>query len=346
MKAMVLDKVGQEPQLTLKDLPMPPLNDYEALVKVKACGFCHHDLLVMAGILRRGTSLPLVLGHEVAGQVAQVGPGVTAVCPGDRVVCLPTDACGQCQRCLQGREHRCLDGRGLGHGVDGGMAQYLKVREVSLVKVPPQVPWVQACLLACPIGVGLRAVKEVARVEAGETVAVTGAGGGLGVHLIQMAKLWGARVLAVTSSEGKADPLRKLGADEVIVTGELDFSEVALALTEDRGVEVVLDTVGSPLFPGTLRCLASNGRMVVLGEVLGREVGLNLAELVFRDARIMGSAGASKSHVEEAVGLVSRGQVRPVISHVLPWEKVMQAYVLLQKRESLGRVVLQFEDSP
>ena len=346
MKAMVLDKVGLEPRVTLRRLPTPPLNDHEALVKVKACGFCHHDLLVMAGVLRRGTRLPLVLGHEVAGQVARVGPGVTAVSPGDRVVCLPTDACGWCQRCLQGQEHRCLNGRGLGHGVDGGMAQYLKVREVSLVKVPSQVPWVQACLLACPIGVGLQAVTEVAQVQAGETVAVTGAGGGLGTHLVQMAKLRGARVLAVTSSEGKADLLRELGADEVIVTGELDFSEVALALTEDRGVEVVLDTVGSPLFPGTLGCLASYGRMATLGEVSGQAVKLNLAKLIFSNSRVMGSTGASKGRVEEAVRLVSRGQVQPVVSHVLPWEKVIQAYRLLQKRESLGRVVLQVEDSP
>lgn len=325
----------------VRDLPLPSLGDYDALVKVGACGFCHHDLLVMEGILRRGVTLPLVLGHEIAGEVADVGARVTAVQPGDRVVCLPTDACGRCQRCLQGREHRCLEGRGLGHRADGGMAQYVAVREASLVKVPPRIPWEQACLLACPIGVALQGIDE-AHVQAGETVVVTGAGGGLGVHLVQLARSYDARVLAVTSSEGKADLLSKLGAHEVILTGELDFSEVVLALTEDRGAEVVLDTVGSPLFPSTLRSLAPSGRMVLLGEVSGREVRLNLAELIFRDARLIGSVGASIPHLEQATRLIAEDKLRPIVSHVLPWNEVMEAYKLLKSRESIGRVVLNF----
>ena len=225
--------------------------------------------------------------------------------------------------------------------MDGGMAQYVAVREASLVKVPPEIPWEQACLLACPIGVALQGIDE-AHVQAGETVVVTGAGGGLGVHLVQLARSYDARVLAVTSSEGKADLLSKLGAHEVIVTGELDFSKVVFALTEDRGAEVVLDTVGSPLFPGALRSLAPSGRMVLLGEVSGREVRLNLAELIFRDARLIGSVGASKPHLEQATRLIAEDKLRPIVSHVLPWDEVMEAYKLLKSRESIGRVVLDF----
>ena len=341
MKALLLERAGQEPKVTPRDLPTPTLGTREVLVKVKACGFCHHDLLVMSGVLRRGIKLPLVLGHEVAGEVAQVGPEVTAVSPGDRVVCLPSDACGRCLECHRGREDRCINRRGLGHGVDGGLAEYLKVRESALVMVAPQIDWIQACLLACPIGVGLQAVSQAAQIKAGETVVVTGAGGGLGTHLLQVSKQRKARVLAVTSSEKKTEPLRELGADEVLITGELDFSEVVLALTEDRGADVVLDTVGSPLFPSTLRCLATNGRYVALGETSGREVSLNLAELIFRSARIIGSIGVTRMYVEEAAELVGQDKLRPVISHVLPWEEVMQARNLLQNREALGRVVLQ-----
>ena len=153
--------------------------------------------------------------------MAEIGPKVTAVQPGDRVVYL-----------LAG---------------NGGMAQFVSVPETALVKIPSSIEWTDACLLACPIGVAIKGLEK-AQVQAGETVVVTGAGGGLGVHLVQLAQRRGARVLAVTSSEEKAESLVALGAEEVITTGELDFSEVVLALTEDRGAEVALDTVGSASF--------------------------------------------------------------------------------------------------
>lgn len=330
----------------MKDLPIPLLEEDEALVEVKACGLCHHDLLVMAGVLRRGVRLPLVMGHEIAGQVVEVGRAVSNVVPGDRVVCLPADACGHCERCLQGQEHHCLYRRGFGHNINGGMAQYIATRSFSLLKVPTHIPWVEASLLACPIGVGLQALKDVAVVEAGEVVLITGASGGLGIHLVQLARLQGARVLALTSSEDRAALLRKLVSSEIIVNGELDFSEIILALTEDRGADVVADTVGSPLFPGTLRSLAPAGRIVALGEVLGHDIGLNLAELVFRSCTIMGSRGVSKRRVEESMDLVSSGQLRPIISHVISWQEAINVYQLLQERRSPGRIVLQIDDSP
>ena len=318
MRAVVLEEVGPEPKLFLRCLPTPLVGDYDVLVQVAACGFCHHDLLVMEGVLRRGVKLPLILGHEVAGQVAEIGLKVTAVQPGDRVVSL-----------LVG---------------NGGMAQFVSVRETGLVKIPSSIEWTEACLLACPIGVAIKGFEN-AQIQAGETVVVTGAGGGLGVHLVQLAQRRGARVLAVTSSEAKAKSLKALGADEVITTGELDFSEVVLALTEDRGAEVALDTVGSPLFADTLRSMARGGRMVLLGEVRGGTMPLNLAEIIFRDLKVMGSVGASRRHVERAVELVAASELRPVVAHALPWDGVdgvMEAYRLVKSRQVLGRVVLDF----
>ena len=321
MRAVVLEEAGPEPKLALRCLPAPLVGDYDVLVQVAACGFCHHDLLVMEGVLRRGVKLPLILGHEVAGQVAEIGLKVTAVQPGDRVVSL-----------LAG---------------NGGMAQFVSVRETGLVKIPSSIEWTDACLLACPIGVAIKGLEK-AEVHAGETVVVTGAGGGLGVHLIQLVQRRGARVLAVTSSEAKAKSLKALGADEVITTGELDFSEVVLAFTEDRGAEVALDTVGSPLFADTLRSMARGGRMVLLGEVRGGTMPLNLAEIIFRDLRVMGSVGASRRHVERAVELVASGELRPMVAHTLPWDGVdgvMEAYRLVKSRQVLGRVVLDFTPS-
>ena len=341
MKALLLKQPGPNPRLTVTDLPPPTFGNSEVLVQVMACGFCHHDLLVMNGALRRGIQTPLIPGHEIAGIVAQVGRHVTSTRPGDHVVCLLTDACGRCNWCSQDLERLCPDGQAIGHGMKGGMAQLIALRESALVKIPSDFLWPQACLLACPIGVAVKAVEK-ARIQRGETVLVTGASGGLGAHLIQLANLRGARVLAVTSNERKTAPLEALGAAEVIPTGELDFSEIVLALTQDRGADVALDTVGSPLFPQTLRSLAPAGRLVLLGEVARSSTSLHLPEIIFRELQLIGSVGASRRHVEQAARLVSQGQIRPVISRLLPWNQVNDAYELLKQRRSVGRIILDF----
>ena len=337
----MLEESGEKPRLAVREIPLPTLGPRDVLVRVGACGLCYHDILVMEGKLRRGVKSSVVLGHEIAGMVMDIGAQVTSLSTGDMVVSILTDACGNCLRCHSGREHRCLEGKGIGHSVDGGMAEYVSVGEFSLVKLPQQGDPTHLCLLGCPIGVVFSAIAKVAKLEEGETVVVTGAGGGMGVHAVQVAKLMGAQVLAVTSSEEKVEGIRQLGADEVIETGELAFSEVVMALTEDRGAEVVIDTVGSPLFPATFHCLGSYGRMVALGEASGREVRLNLADIIFRDARILGSSGASRKDIEEAWDLVSEGKLKPVICQVLGLDEVLEGYQMMKRRQSFGRIVVQ-----
>ena len=319
---------------------MPVPRPGEVLVRVAACGFCYHDLLVMSGVLRRGVKPEVILGHEIAGVVAQVGDGVATVQPGDHVAGLLTNACGRCERCLRGQEHRCYNGEGIGHGRDGGFAEYVVLAEFSVVLVPEDLDLTGAALFACPMGVALQAVQQVAEVGAGDTVVVTGAGGGLGVHALQAAVALGGRVLAVTTSPEKLGRLAPLGAEEVLHTDELDFSELVLALTEDQGAEVVIDNVGSALFPSTLHSLAQYGRLVLLGEVAGRPVELNLAEIIFRDARVLGSSGVSRSVIQQVAAMVSEGRLNPVIDRSLPLEEAGTALDLVANRVVLGRVVL------
>ena len=340
MKALVLEEPGATPKLRLKDLPEPVLGPRDALVRVLACGLCYHDRLAMTGVLRRGIRAGTILGHEICGEVTEVGREVSLVRPGDRVVPLLTQACGSCQRCVNGQEHRCFNGQGIGHGADGGFAQYVRVVETALVPVSMGIPPEQACLLTCPIGVALQGAKDAAGITPGEWVLVTGASGGLGVHALQIAKALGARTLAVTSSEGKMASLLELGADEVVPTGELDFAEVVLSITEERGADVVLDTVGSPLFASSLKSLAQFGRMVFLGEVAGESVEVNLAELIFRDAKLMGSAGAQRRHTEEASRMVAAGHIKPIVHATLPLKDILMGLGWMAERRLFGRVVL------
>ena len=334
-----MEHPGGPNALTVAQAPDPVPGPGEVLVQVEACGFCYHDLLVMKGVLRRGVKPGVILGHEISGTVCQVGPGVTTVSPGDRVVTLLTDACGRCDRCLEGLEHRCRNGRGIGHGRNGGFAEYVAISQFSLVPLPPGLDLAAAALYACPMGVALQGLQTAGQVQPGETVVVTGAGGGLGVHAVQLGAALGARVLAVTSSPSKAPQLVGLGAAEVVETGELDFSEIVLALTGDEGAQVIIDTVGSAIFPSTWHSLAQYGRWVMLGEVAGGAVALDPAEIIFRDARILGASGVSRGLVQQVVDMASRGLVKSVVAGALPLEQVDVAFETLSNRNALGRML-------
>ena len=340
MKALVLEAPGDEPSLALRDVAVPTAGPHDVLVEVAACGLCHHDVAVMQGLLRRGVKQGIILGHEISGRVAEIGDSVSSVEVGESVVSTLTTFCGECQRCLHGMEYRCLNGRGIGHSIDGGFAQLVCLPESSVVPVPAAADLELASVYACPMGVALRALQAVAEVGPDNTVLVTGAGGGLGVHSMEIAAALGARVLAVTTSPAKAERLEAMGRAEVIVHGDLDFSEIALALTEDRGVDVVIDTVGSALFQSSLKSVTQFGMMVLLGEVAGGEARVNPAEIIFRDATIVGSSGADRRHIATVAEMVGSGAIRPVVSQRFALEDSADAYRLMRARKTFGRVVL------
>ena len=294
----------------------------------------------MTGLLRRGVDHSVILGHEISGTIAQLGSDVTGLAKGDPVVASLTASCGQCDRCNSGLDYRCRNGSGVGHGVNGGFAEYVKLPATGVTPLPSDIDLVGASLIACPIGVCVRAAKSVARVSAGESVLVTGAGGGLGVHAVQIAGALGAQVFAATSSPEKLDGLDSYAPGGAILGGELDFSELVLAFTEDQGADVVIDTVGSATFRSAIRSLSQYGRMVLLGEVEGSRASLNLTDIMFRDAAIYGSTGASRPDIEAAIELVASGEVQPVVHTTMPLEDAAEAVSLVTSRQATGRVAL------
>ena len=346
MTALVVTRPGRPPVVEVIQRPTPTPATGEVLLRVDAVGFCHHDLLVMGGTLRRGVAPGIILGHEIAATVVSVTADGSDLQPGDRVVSLLTAACGRCARCRAGREHRCLVGDGIGHSRDGGFAEYVSLPVAALVPVPQNIPPASAALLACPAGVALEGCLG-ANVVAGATVVVTGAGGGLGVHAVQIAAALGAQVIALTTSPDKAAALESLGATHVIeidaaVDAALDFAEIVMALTDDAGADVVIDTVGPPLWPSALRSLGQYGRLALLGDLTGEAVPLRLAEVIFRDLRLVGHSGVSRATLERTIRMAAAGELRPVVAQSLPMtpEGLLEARRLVSERRPLGRIVL------
>lgn len=339
MKAVILSAFGAPDTLEIREVPTPSPAAGEVLVQVRAAGICHHDVLHRAGKLP-GARTGVVLGHETAGEVVAVGDGVITHRVGDPVVIYQRQFCGLCRNCLRGRQDMC---RALGlPAVDtvGGYAEYVCVPAPMAIPVPRGLPWEAAALSCCPIGTSLRALRTLAGTSPGDTVLITGASGGLGMHQIQIVRALGARSIAVTSSPAKAAHLKSLGADEVIVSPDLKFSAQAWQLTGKQGVDIAIDNLGLSL-PETLRSMAQGGTVVVLGNIDGQAVDVLPGLLIGRRIRVMGSGSGTLEDIRQALAMLACGQIRPVISATLPFDEIRRAHELLDTKAVEGRVIMQ-----
>jgi len=303
MHAMVIREPGGVEKLEWTELPSPTPGPAQAVIRVGGCGVCYRDLIDREGkypFMKR----PVVTGHEFAGEVIRVGEGVSLKV-GDRVATIHRPACGHCDACQRGDETHCMQSlASYGLTADGGYAEEALIWEASTVKVPANLPLDQACFLHCTAAVALRGLRRHARVQPGETVVITGASGGVGVHAMQVAKILGARVVAVTSSAEKEAALRQYGADEVVVSkGEFHKQLGANA-------QVALDLVGAPTFNSSLRSLAFGGRLVMIGNVTTTRVELNPGYCIMRELSVHGSSGATRAELAEILKWAADGRLR------------------------------------
>jgi D-arabinose 1-dehydrogenase-like Zn-dependent alcohol dehydrogenase len=306
---------------------------------VHTAGICYHDLLSRAGRIPRNQPGE-ILGHEVSGEIVKVGPGVPDHRTGERVVVYQRLYCDECRYCLAGRHDLCRNSRVLGENGGGGYAEFTCVPARNLIKVPDSVDLQSAALAACPIGTSIRALVGVAQVKAGDVVLVTGAGGGLGLHQIQIAKAFNAHVIAVTSSEEKAAAVRSAGADEVIIASDLHFSQDVWRLTSKTGADIVLENVVAGTIGESLRACAQHAAIVILGNIGTRPVEIDPGLVIARRLRIFGSGNATYADVRMALLLIETGKVKPVINTVLRFPDVGRGHHLMEQRDTIGRAVL------
>ncbi len=328
---------GPPDAFRIEDVPEPVPGPEDVLVEVRACGVSFRDVVERNGTYRRDVELPAILGLEIAGVVAGAGALVPDLEPGDHVCSKAFASCGRCRLCRGGRETTCSRRR----PVRGGYAERVVLPWDALVRTPPDLPSEVACTLGPASGVALNAVREVARVTIGETVLVTGGTGGVGWAAIQLARLAGARVIALTRSGAKAAALSESGADEVVVAvdGE-DFSPEVRRLTSGGGADVVIDTVGSRVFDPCFDSLAVHGRYAFVGQLFGEGISLNPARIFFKRAQLLGVGSVSRTQLEDVIALAAAGTLRPRIARTLPLEEVAQAHRLVEEGSLVGRVVL------
>lgn len=340
MKAMVIDRFGGPEVLEEREVPVPAPGPGDILVNVAACGVCYHDVLSRKGAMRRGMNLPRIPGHEIAGIVTEVGPLVEDFSVGDRVATTQRRyVCGMCEYCRSGRETLCPRKLFLGHECDGGYAEQVLVSVGTCARVPDGVADADAAIAACAIGTGLNALRDTGKVRISETVLVTGAGGGLGVHVVQLASNTGARVVATTTSPKKADRIKEFGADDVVVASDGAFVDGVLEATGGRGVDLVIDNVGGKVFDQVRRSLATGGRWVMVGELSSDMVKLNLAQLFLRGLSLHSAVSTSRAQLVDTLNLLASGKVRPVVNEA-PMSEASTVHAELEAGTVFGRVVL------
>ncbi|MCW5770058.1 MAG: zinc-binding dehydrogenase [Rhodospirillaceae bacterium] len=337
MRAAVLHAPGPPEAFRLEDLPQPAVAAGDVLIAVAACGVSMKDVVERNGTYRRDMSFPIVIGAEIAGTVAALGAEVVGLAIGDRVCTKAFASCGQCRYCRSGRETTCLARR----PVRGGYGEFAAVPADACVKVGADVPLEQACTLGLAAGVALNAVRDTAQVALGETVLVTGASGGVGLAAVQLAHLAGARVIGLTRSEEKAALLRDWGADAAVVAqpGE-NFAKAVRALTDGAGADVVIDTVGSPVFHGAFDSLALHGRYALVGQLTGEETSINLARIFFKRAKLLGVGSVSRAQLADVARLAEQGLLKTQIAAVLPLDRIAEAHRQVEAGRAFGRIVV------
>lgn len=340
MKAVIFSQHGGPEVLKSTEVADPQIKANEVLVAVRACALNHLDVWVRGGLPGIKIPLPHILGNDVAGVVREVGELVTWVKPGDEVMVQPGVSCGYCLECLAGRDNMCMEYDIVGSGRDGGYAELLAVPGVNVIPKPKNLSWPEAAALPLVTLTAWHMLVTQARIQPGEDVLVHAAGSGVGSLGIQIAKLFGARVIVTASSEDKLAKARELGADETVLYTHDDWPKEVKRLTNRKGVDIVFEHTGAATWPGSLVSLRKGGRLVTCGATSGFDARTDLRQVFYRHLTILGSMMGSKAELLSAMKFIESGQIRAVIDRTLPLAEARKAHELMEDRAQFGKLVL------
>ena len=339
MKAIRVHAHGGVEQLRIEELPEPQPGPRQILIEVRAAALNHLDLYVRNGI--PGLHLPLILGSDAAGVVKQTGNAVTQFSVGDKVLPQPGYGCGLCADCLSGKENYCLKYGILGEHSDGVQAECIVVDENKAIRMPANVTFEEGAAIPLVSMTAWEMLVNKCGVRHGDTVLVVAASSGVGSAAVQIAKAHGARVIA-TAGTTKLEKAKALGADFVLDHYKQDVAKEVKNITAGRGVDIVVDHVGSSTWQASLRCLGKGGKLVFCGATTGPQVSMDLRFLYIRQQSILGSTMGSRGDMFRIMQLVEAGKLRGVVDKVFPFTDVAPAHEYLESGQQFGKVVLRF----
>ena len=334
MKALVLREHGEAGLRLESGFPDPVPGEGDVVVRVRATSLNYHDVFTRRGMPGIRIAMPAIMGLDVAGEIAAIGPGVTGWQIGDRVVGDPINR---------------VEGGLVGETVHGGLAEYCRLRAHQLVRIPERVSFEQAAALPCAYGTARRMMHTNGHIAVGEKVLILGASGGVGVCCVQLAKFAGATVIAATSSEDKAARLRALGADHIVNYAEQDFVQEVYRLYgkparrgkgSDQGVDVVVNYTGGDSWTKSLRVLKVGGRLLTCGATAGYDPPEDIRFIWTFELKILGSNGWAREDITALLDMVETGRLEAVIDDTFPLERAPEALARLEQRQVFGKLVV------
>ncbi|WP_210206668.1 zinc-binding dehydrogenase [Rhodoplanes serenus] len=332
MRALVLRRHGSLDDLDyVTDHPRPAVTAGHVVIRVRASSFNYHDVFTVRGMPGIKVPLPVVIGLDMAGEIAEIGPGVTGWSVGDRVLVNPVN-----------RKLGLM-----GEMLDGGMAEYCRVAADQLVAMPAGVTFEQAAALPVAYGTAHRMLITHDTVKAGERVLILGASGGVGTGCVILAKMLGAEVIACASSDAKLTRLKEMGADEAIDYTKVDFSKWAIERygkpqrrSYEGGVDVVINFTGGDTWAPSLKCVKRGGKILVCGATAGHDPKEDLRYIWSFELKIIGSNSFYDDNLAALMELIAQKKLAPVIDTVLPLDQAREGLRLIQDREVIGKVVV------
>jgi NADPH:quinone reductase-like Zn-dependent oxidoreductase len=340
MKAIIFTAHGGPEVLKYTDTLEPALRSSDVLVRVKACALNHLDLWVRRGIPGLTFPFPHIPGSDVSGEIAQVGGDVSTVRVGQKVVLAPLVSCGKCSACLAGVDNRCRQATNLGYMIDGGCAEFVRVPEVNCLPYPENLSFEEAASIPLVFQTAWHMLVSRAELQPGEDVLILGAGSGVGSAAIQVAKFFGARVIATAGSREKLEKAKELGADHLINHTTQKIRDEVRRITGKRGVDVVFEHVGTATWDESIASLAPSGRLVTCGATTGYDAKIDLRFLFSRQLSLLGSYMGTKSELHTVMKLVAAGKLKPVVDRVFPLAEAAAAHAYLESSSQFGKVVL------
>lgn len=335
MKALVLQEHGGNDKFHLETaFPTPAIGPDDVLIKVSASSINYHDIFTRRGMPGIKLKFPIIIGIDVAGIITEVGDNVTDWKVGDRVLVDPPNR---------------VDGGLLGETTFGGFAEYCKVPAHQLVSIPENVDIDEAAALPVAYGTAYRMVRTIGQIKAGERVLILGASGGVGICAVQLAKLAGATVIACAGSQDKANKLKELGADDVILYNEVDF------LTDIRerygrpsrskngpqgGVDVVINFTGGDTWVKSLRTLRLGGRLLTCGATAGFDPKEDIRYIWSFELQIRGSNGWQREELLDLLKLVADKKLKVPIDKKWSLDQGAEAVASLENRQVFGKVIV------
>jgi len=332
MKALVLRKHGTLDDLeVVNDHPRPKAVEGHVVIRVRASSFNYHDVFTVKGMPGIKVPLPVIIGLDMAGEISEVGPGVSNWKVGDRVLVNPLN------------KKKGL----MGEMLDGGMAEYCLVDAEQLVRMPEGVSYEDAASLPVAYGTAHRMIITHNTIKKGDRVLVLGASGGVGTGCVILAKHLGAEVIACASSEDKLKALKDMGADEVVDYTKTDWSKWAVEKygkpqrrNYEGGVDVVINFTGGDTWVPSLRCVKRGGKILVCGATAGYDPKEDLRYIWSFEIEIKGSNSFYDDDLSGLMNLIQQGKMKPVVDKVLPLEQAAEGLRLIQDRKVIGKVVV------